>query len=172
MTSVAPNVNGSLLRMTINVAATHFEKDGNLQKTLAQIVPMPEAINVMSAFANALIEEFGDRGIGRDRMTQLLESGVAKLKGMYPFFQPVSIVDGRIDLSPLERAQAAPEEIVKAWSDLISDLCDYAIEGLGEQASIPRYRKAGGAVFKKNKIIFQSMDLESAIPSLDLPMGF
>ncbi len=170
--SIAPNVNWSLLRMTVNIAAADFEKDRNLQKALAEIVPLSDALGVMSAFANALIEEFGDHGIGRDRMTQLLGPSVTKLKGKYSFFQPVSVVDGRIDLSPLERELAAPEEIVKAWSDLISDLCDIAIEGLGEQASIPRYRKAGGAVFKKNKKIFQSMDLESVIPVLDMPIGF
>lgn len=166
-----PNVNESLLRMTLNVAATAFTQDQNVQKTLAQVIPIRKVINVLSIFANALIGEFGERGVGAARFAQALAPGLEKLKARHAFFQPVTMTDGWIDLTPLERASETPAQIISGWADLIALICNCAVQALGEQVANAKYNAVGRAVLERHAQVFVAMDLESVIPSLDLPWG-
>lgn len=165
-------VNWSLLRIALNVVVTKFTQDANLQKALAQIVPFAQVLQVMGIFTDTLLEEFGDRGVGRDPLLQAIEPGLGKLKVKYPFFQDVTVANGRIDLSSLSQPLGAPKEIVQAWGDLVMEICERAVDKMGEPAVVKRYRDAGSRVYRQYKKEFQAMDLESVIPTIDLPIGF
>ena len=166
------NINLPVLRVTLNVAATRFTQDANLQKALAQIIPFSDALQIMDVFINELIDEFGDRGIGRSNLVEQLAPSVEKLKLQYPFFREIAITNRGIDFSSLTHVVAAPREIITAWGDLVMAICTTAIAGLGESAVVKKYRQVGIKIYRQNKKIFQDMDLVDVIPELEIPIGF
>jgi hypothetical protein len=167
----ASTVDRAMLRLTLDVAATTFEQDANAQRMLAQVVSPLTAIQVMASFVNVLVEEFGDRGMGRQKLLDLMSPVLTKLGTQYPFFQAVKIADGRIDLSPLALSAVPMTQLVPAWGDLVTELCIAAARVLGERSVAMRYHHVGGLVYEKNVSLFETLGLESVIPSLDLPAG-
>jgi hypothetical protein len=168
----SPKINWSLLRIALNVSVTKFTQDAQLQKALAQRISFSDVLQVLDVFTNELIDELGDRGIGRANLVERLLPTIGKLKLQYPSFSELGITHRGIDFSSLYQSSAVPREIIRAWGDLMMAICSSVIADMGEPNVVKKYRQVAIKNYRQNKKVFQDMDLESVIPAIELPIGF
>jgi len=158
------NINVPLLNLTANVAAKKLKaqieaKKKEPKRTEATPGGLPDALRAMSDFIEQLMQELGDRGFGRENLLKIIEYRLAKLRASYPFLQPISIVEGKVDLSPLSSESLDAREIGKALGTLIRGIC-YSTRGiLGPEEAEAKYRQVYNPFYRQNKGVFESLGL-------------
>jgi hypothetical protein len=106
-----------------------------------------------------LMEELGDRGFGREDLLKIIEYRLARLKASYPFLKSVSIVEGKVDLAPLQLESLDAGEVGEALGTLIRGIC-YSAKGiLGSEEAKARYRRVYHPFYQQNEAVFESLGL-------------
>ncbi len=157
------NINVPLLNLTANVAAkklkAQIEKKKEPKNTEAAHAGRSDALRAMSDFIEQLMAELGDRGFGREDLLKIIEYRLAKLRASYPFLQSISIVEGKVDLSPLPSESLDAREVGEALGALIRGICYSARGILGPEEAEAKYRQVYNPFYRQNKGVFESLGL-------------
>jgi hypothetical protein len=168
-----------LLNLTADVAAKKLKakiaKKEEPERTETAPGGLPEALRAMSDFIEQLMEELGDKGFGRDDLLKIVEYRLAKLRASHPFLQSVSIVEGKVDLSPLPSESLDAREVGEALGALIRGICYSASGILGPEEAEAKYRRVYNPFYRQNKGVFESLGLgqtleKAATEKLSLPL--
>jgi predicted regulator of Ras-like GTPase activity (Roadblock/LC7/MglB family) len=156
------NINVPLLNLTANLAARKLREkmaEGEKEPERTEAVPVGLALRGMSDFIEQLMEELGDRGFGREDLLKIIEYRLARLKASYPFLKSVSIVEGKVDLAPLQLESLDAGEVGEALGTLIRGIC-YSAKGiLGSEEAKARYRRVYHPFYQQNEAVFESLGL-------------
>jgi len=157
------NINLPLLNLMANMAARKLAGKIKERVKEAEVKPL-EWLKVMSSFLELLVEELGAKGFGRDHLLRVVEHRLRRLRVKYPFFAPINVIEGKIDLSPLETASVSPAEIAQAWGELIKEMYQSAVANLGPGVTSTKYRQVYETLYRQHKRVFESLGLKKVLP--------
>lgn len=157
------NINVPLLNLTANVAAKKLKAEMAKKQEPEDMEASPpglaEALLAMSDFIEQLMGELGDTGFGREDLLKIVEYRLTKLKGSYPFLRYVSIVEDKVDLSPLLLESLGAREVGEALGALIRGICYSARGILGLEEAEARYHRVYHPFYQQNERVFESLGL-------------
>ncbi|HAL60977.1 MAG TPA: hypothetical protein DCP08_01040 [Chloroflexi bacterium] len=161
------NINVPLLNLTANLAARKLSerlKEGK-RKTTRSVESLP----LISDFIEELLQEFGDRGFGRENLLQVVQKRLEGMQIQYPLLRGVEIVDGRMDLSSLE--SASDEEIRECLGLLLEEIYLGSAERLGPKAAQFKYSQARNGFWLRNEEACQRLNLAQVIKAMGEEKG-
>jgi len=154
-------INVPLLNLTANVTAKKLANTLKTKSVEAKPVTPPlttaEALKVMSGFTDLLVEELGDRGLGRNELLHIVERRLERLKTKQPLLESIVIDGERIDVSPLQ--SSSPEEIGETIAALIKAICHTCLGTLGTEVAQTKYRQVYESFYRQNEKAFDHLGL-------------
>jgi predicted regulator of Ras-like GTPase activity (Roadblock/LC7/MglB family) len=154
-------INVPLLNLTANVTAKKLANTLKTKSVEAKPVTPPlttaEALKVMSGFTDLLVEELGDRGLGRSELLHIVERRLERLKTKQPLLESIVIDGERIDVSPLQ--SSSPEEIGETIAALIKAICHTCLGTLGTEVAQNKYRQVYESFYRQNEKAFDHLRL-------------
>lgn len=161
------NINVPLLDLTANLAARKLGerlKEGK-RKTTRSVEPL----SLISNFIEELMEEFGERGFGREDFLQVVQKRLEGMRVRYPLLEGVKIMDGRVDLSSLE--SASDGEIRESLGRLVEEIYLGSAERLGPRAAQFKYSQIRNDFWLRNEEACQRLNLAQVIKAIGEEKG-
>ncbi len=153
-------INVPLLNLTANVAARRLAEMLREKGAEGPVRAEPRAsqwLDGISEFIELLIEEMGDKGIGRDELLRILQHRLGRLKIEHPLLESIIIDGGRVDISPLQ--SSSPVEAGRAIGAVIRAICYTCIGVLGPEVAQARYRQVYDPFYRQNGGVFRRLGL-------------
>jgi len=159
-----PRINVPLLNLTANVAARKLagivaEKGPDESARVKSRAS--ESLQAMSEFIELLLQEMGDRGMGRDQLLKILKHRLGKLRIKYPLLGSIVIDGTEVDISPLQ--SSAPAEVGEAIRAVIRAICYTCIGMLGPEVAQAKYRQVYDPFYRQNEDIFHRLGLGTTL---------
>lgn len=162
------NINVPLLNLTANLAARKLSeglKEGE-RKTTRSV----DSLSLISNFIEELLEEFGERGFGRENLLQVVQKRLEVMQVQYPLLQSVEIVNGKVDLSSLE--SASDGGMRESLGRLVEEIYLGSAERLGPKAAQFKYSQVRNGFWLQNEGACQRVNLAQVIRPIGEEQGY